>query len=103
MKKLLVCVATVLMLMTFTPIQSKAERNPIPVSAAEKEAAELKALIKRVHEINAMDRSTMSRAERREIRKELHAIKKEIKRHSGGTVYISGGLLVLILVLIIVF
>jgi predicted nucleic acid-binding Zn ribbon protein len=105
MKKLMVCIATTVMLLTCTPIQAKAENNPIPISATdtEKESAELKALIKRVNEINAMDRSTMTRAERKEIRKELHAIKKEVKRHGGGTVYISGGLLVLILVLIILF
>jgi hypothetical protein len=45
----------------------------------------------------------MSRAEKKEIRKELRAIKKEVNRHSGGAVYISGGLLIFLLVLIIIF
>jgi arginase family enzyme len=101
MKKLMVCVVTAVMLVTSTPVQSKTENNSIQISATETESAELKALIKRVNEINAMNRSTMSRAERKEIRKELREIKKEVKRHGGGTVYISGGLLMLIVVLII--
>lgn len=110
MKKLMVCIATTVMVLTCTSIQAKAENNPVPVTASdkgamtEKESAEVQALIKRVHEINAMDRSTMSKAERKEIRKELREIKKEVKRHGGGgAVYISGSLLVVILVLIIVF
>jgi hypothetical protein len=104
MKKVMACITTVFMLVAFTPSQANAETNPVPLSATEKESAELKALINRIHEINAMDRSTMSRAERKEIRKELREIKKEVKRHGGGgAVYISGSLLVVILILIIVF
>lgn len=102
MKKLISCVA-VLLLVTFTPIQSKAEKNPISISATEKKSAEVEALINRVNEINAMDRSAMSAKERKEIRKELRAIKREVNRHGGGAVYISGGLLVFILILIIIF
>jgi hypothetical protein len=112
MKKLMVFIATTVMLLTCPLIQSKAETNPVPVSASYKgamtekeiEAAKVEALIKRIHEINAMDRSTMTWAERKEIRKELREIKKEVKRHGGGgAVYISGSLLVVILILIILF
>ena len=113
MKKLIACIATALLLVTFTPLQSIAENakgiplgKPVVISATGKESAELKALINRVNEINAMDRSTMSRAEKKEIRKELRAIKREVNmhsQHSGGAVYISGGLLIFILILIIVF
>jgi Flp pilus assembly protein TadB len=103
MKKLFACIATALLLAAFTPIQSNAEKKPVSISTTGKESPELKALINRINEINAMDRSTMTRVERKEIRKELRAIKREAHRHSGGAVYISGGLLVVILILIIIF
>ena len=105
MKKLIAYFIAALMLVAFTPIQSiAAEKEPISFSTAKKESPELKALINRVNEINAMDRSTMSRSEKREIRKELRAIKREVNKHDGGgAVYISGGLLLLIIILIIVF
>jgi hypothetical protein len=100
-------VATVLLLVTITPVPSQAEKDPISVSpTTEKESMEFKALKERLNEIKAMDRSTMTRAEKKEIRKELRALKKEAMIHhsgGGGVVYISGGLLVLILVLLIIF
>jgi hypothetical protein len=101
MKKLMACTATAVMLVTITPIQSKAKKNPASISVTGKESAELAAITNRVTEINAMDRSTMSPSEKREIRKELRALKKEATQHSGG-VFISTGVLVLIIVLIII-
>jgi len=105
MKKLIAFIITALMLVSFNPIQSRAaEKDPKSISLTGKESPELTALINRVNEINAMDRSTMSKAEKKEIRKELRAIKKEAKRHDGGgVVFVSGGLLIFILVLLIVF
>jgi chemotaxis signal transduction protein len=102
MKKLWACIA-VLLSVTFTPIQSNAEKNPISISVTDVNSAEVKVLINRVNEINAMDRSAMSPAEKKEIRKELRAIKREVNKHSGGYVYISGGLLILIIILLIIF
>ncbi len=106
MKKLIACMAAALLLVTFAPIQSKAEteKNPTSISSTENESAEVKALINRVNEINAMDKSAMSSSEKKELRKELRSIKRDVNEHShGGAVYISGGLLVLIIVLIILF
>ena len=104
MKKLIVSIATALMLVTFTPIQSRAaEKEPPSISTTGKESPEVKALIDRVNEIKAMDRSTMSRAEKKEIRKELRALKREVNRHGGDVVVVSTGLLIVILILIIVF
>jgi Flp pilus assembly protein TadB len=107
MKKLIACIAAALLLVTFTPTQLHAEKKPGSTSVAGdtgEESAELKAIINRVNEINAMDRSDMTRLERKEIRKELRDLKREANRHSSsGAIYISGGLLVLILVLIIIF
>jgi hypothetical protein len=100
MKKLFVSIAATLLLVAFAPIQSNAasEKNP---NSIENASPEVKAMINRVNEINAMDRSAMSASEKKEIRKELRTIKREVNRNHGGTVYISGGVILLIIVLII--
>lgn len=104
MKKLIAYLAAALLLVTFAPIQSKAEteKNPTAISITENESAEVKAMINRVNEINAMDKSAMSSSEKKELRKELRTIKRDVNGHShGGTVYISGGVILLIILLII--
>lgn len=62
----------------------------------------------RMNEIFELDKSEMSRTERKEVRSELKSLKmdmKAINKHSGGhTVFIStGGLIIIILLLIIIF
>ncbi len=61
--------------------------------------AESQRLSNRLEEINTMDKSNLSRPQKRELRKEVKAIKKT---QDGGGVYISiGGLLLIIILLII--
>jgi hypothetical protein len=62
--------------------------------------AEMKVLTLRVEEIRDMDKNDMTKAEKRELRSELKAIKKEM-RDSGGVIYIGGATLILIIILII--
>lgn len=66
------------------------------------ETAEVNALIARVNEINAMDKTTLTSTERVALRKELRALKKEANERSGGVVYISVGLILLIILLILI-
>lgn len=61
---------------------------------------EMNVLTLRVEEIRDMDKTDMTKAEKRELRSELKAIKKEM-RDSGGVVYIGGATLILIIILII--
>ncbi|MDP3461506.1 MAG: hypothetical protein Q8S18_01825 [Bacteroidales bacterium] len=61
---------------------------------------EMKVLTLRVEEIRDMDKTDMTKVEKRELRNELKAIKKEM-RDSGGVVYIGGATLILIIILII--
>jgi hypothetical protein len=75
--------------------------NVTPVAAAPTETPEehLQRLERRLEEIKAMDFDKLSRAERRELRGEVRAIKKEAKAISG--VYISVGALLIIILLIV--
>lgn len=55
----------------------------------------------RLQEIKAIDKSALTKAEKKSLRKEVVDIKKEMKAISGG-VYLSIGALVLILILLII-
>jgi hypothetical protein len=103
MKKFTLAFVTAIMLLIMSPAQAKETSPAAPRSTAltAEESARVTALINRVNEINAMDRSTMTHTEKKELRKELRSIKREVNHSNGGVVYISGGLLVLIIVLII--
>lgn len=67
-------------------------------SAEAKAKAEL--LIKRLEEIKAMDKSDMSRAEKKALRKEVKEIKSTLKA-TGQGVYLSVGAIIIIILLLI--
>ncbi|WP_461788476.1 hypothetical protein [Pedobacter sp.] len=62
--------------------------------------AELNRIISRVEEIKAMDKSKLSREEKKELRKELKEMKKKANSMSGG-VYLSVGAIIIIILLLI--
>ena len=79
------------------------------VQAAEKEKttepvempAEVRVMIDRLEEIKAMDKSDLERSEKKALRKEVRAIKTQL-RTTGNGIYISAGALIIILLLIII-
>ena len=58
-------------------------------------------MTERLQEIKAIDKSSLTKSEKKELRKEVVEIKKEMKVISGG-VYVSIGALLLILILLII-
>lgn len=63
-------------------------------------AEEVNRLKTRVEEIRKMDKSEMTVAEKREMRKELKGIKENVRKN-GEVIYIGGGTLLLVIILII--
>lgn len=64
--------------------------------------ARIEALRTRVAQIKAMDRSTLTKAERKDLRREVTEIKKEVKKIEGKTFVLAlGGIVVAILLLIL--
>ena len=61
---------------------------------------EVARLTKRVEEIRSMDKSEMTVAEKREMRKELRGIKENVRKN-GEVIYISGGTLLIIILIIL--
>ncbi len=62
--------------------------------------AEIQIKLDRLEEIKKMDKSELSRAEKKELRKEVKTLKGEIKS-SGGGVYLSVGAIIIIILLLI--
>lgn len=65
------------------------------------DAIRAEVLLKRLDEIKALDKSEMTRPERRKLRKEVRTIKRELKDLGGG-IYISVGALIIIILLLII-
>ncbi|NML19732.1 hypothetical protein HHL16_02550 [Pseudoflavitalea sp. G-6-1-2] len=85
-----------------TPLNDPGKKEIATMTTAEKDAR-VAAIVKRVEEIRAMDRSSLSRTERKELRKELRSLNKEAKVFGRGGVYLSlGAILIIILLLILI-
>jgi hypothetical protein len=88
---------TLLMLMAFSPSALKAENvsNPVPV-----ESPEMNALKNRINEIKALDKSTLSKAEKKELRTELKSINQQLRSNNNG-IYLSVGAIIIVILLLI--
>ena len=104
MKKIILCLMAICLSLTFLPLQSNAATNAEPsslVAPKPAESAEVKTLELRLNEINAMDKSKLKSAEKKNLRKEVKSINHKL-RETGGVVYLSAGTIILILILLII-
>lgn len=74
--------------------------NAAPVVDPIEQKEQIQRLQNRLEEIKAIDKSTLSKEEKKALRGEVKQIKKEMKAISGG-VYLSVGAILLIALLII--
>ncbi|WP_296621999.1 hypothetical protein [Marivirga sp.] len=102
MKNIKVYIAIVALAFSFSPFSLKADTgnnvkssDPIPMTEIRSEK-----LINRLVEIKEMNLSDMNRAEKKELREEVRAANKELKK-AGGGLYISVGAIILIALLLI--
>ena len=103
MKKLTLLIMAFVMLAFFMPVsvQAAAATEPTPTTVVmSAEAIRANELLTRLDEINAVDKSNLSTTEKRELRNETRAIKKELRATSGG-VYLSVGAILVIILLIV--
>ncbi|MFV8269942.1 hypothetical protein ACNQGP_08390 [Flavobacterium sp. GT2N3] len=102
MKKVTVYLMMMVLSLSFVPTQMlAAEKNPTSVSNNPKEVpAEVKVLLNRLDEIKAMDKSSLNSSEKKELRKEVRAIKAELKS-TGNGVYLSVGAIIIVILLLI--
>lgn len=105
MKKVINTLAIVALLFIMAPLQADARTKSVlrtrPVTESSASDAErARVLTSRLEEIKAMDKSSLSRAEKRQLRHEVRSIEKEMKTMSSG-VYISIGALLIIIIIIL--
>jgi Skp family chaperone for outer membrane proteins len=107
MKKLITFLLAVILSLTILPVRSYASAKAAPTvlviakpDETTSEAAEAKALLSRLDEIKTMDKTKLKASDKKNLRKEVRSIKRELKDISGG-VYISAGALIVILILLI--
>lgn len=84
---------------SFAPVAVKPPTE-LTNDLTEEQKARLEAIKNRVEEIKAMDRSALTKAERKALKKELKDMKKEAKALRGG-VYLSVGAIIIIILLLI--
>jgi len=78
---------------TVDPVKTEISNDPAA-------AAKTEVLLNRLKEIKDMDKSDLSRAERKALRKEVKEIKATMKA-SGNGVYLSVGAIIIIILLLI--
>ena len=103
MKKITFClIASCMMFLTFQPSQTFAATKPTTVEITNTaEAAKAKTMILRLNEIKEMDKSKLTFADKKSLRKEVRTINRELKTMNGG-VYLSVGAIIIIILLLII-
>ena len=102
MKKLIYSLILIFTLGISANTVSAAENNKAKTEMTAEQKVQLERITNRVEEIRAMDKSDLSKSERKELRKELRELKKQA-RAAGGGVYLSvGAIIIIILVLILI-
>jgi len=107
MKKRIYQLAFVLLL-SVTALNSQAnatandfDKDKIAAMSKEEKLARVKAIEIRLNEIKAMDKSTLTRTEKKELRHELRDMRKEARVLEGRGVYLSVGAIIIIILLLI--
>ena len=90
---------TLLMVLTMSLIPTLSSANTATTPNSEI-PAKVQVMLDRLEEIKEMDKSDLSRAERKELRKEVRTIKKTLKS-TGNGVYLSVGAIIIIIPLLI--
>ena len=105
MKK--ICVATLMMLLCFNTITANAaDKNSLKarvenMTEEQKEARYLE-MKQRVNEIKNMDKSSLTKDEKKQLRSELKDLNQEAKAIGRGGIYISTAALIIIILLLII-
>ncbi|WP_257659126.1 hypothetical protein [Parapedobacter lycopersici] len=105
--KIYALLAVMMLAFTFSAPASARTEEENPGNKTELTQAEIDARLTemraRVAEIKAMDRSSLSKEERRALRKELREMNRQARSWGSGGVYLSvGAIIIIILVLILI-
>lgn len=107
MKHLVIASILLFLVLSIYPRFSYAESvkksdKVLVVKTTSAEDAMANALITRLNQINAMDKSNLSSDQKHELRRQVKSIHNQLRYVHGG-IYISGGALLIIIILLIIF
>lgn len=101
MKKLIIYSLICILGLSLMPMPLQARPNPVATnSTTPVENPQAQVLLSRLEEIKAMDKTALTSSERKDLRKEVKSIKKELKTMDQG-VYLSVGAIIIIVLLLI--
>jgi hypothetical protein len=100
MKKLMYIAFSFMMLLSTVNIASAKDKGDKALTAEQQ--VKLEQLTNRVEQIRSMDKSTLSRTEKRALRTELKQMKKEANAISNGGIYLSVTALLVIIILLLI-
>ncbi len=104
MKKTITCLLLICLSVTYFPVQSFAASAPVNAESGRVTnpvTGDPSSTLLRLKEIQGMDRSALSSAERKSLRKEVRSLKHKIKRDGNKGVYLSVGAIIIIILLLI--
>ncbi len=105
MKRIAVLLMTILLSFSIVPSYATLETTPTTSSTSATANSAAKAasqvLISRLDEIKAMDKTNMSSADKKVLRKEVKSIRKTLRYEHGG-IYLSLGAIIIIVLLLII-
>jgi len=104
MKKVMLYALSVVTFLMINPafLSANVEPNPIAIVEPNPEDAEkILMLNTRLVQINELDRSALTKSEKKDLKKEKREINKELKALGSGGVYLSVGALLIIVLLVI--
>ena len=104
MKKLPIYLMMMVLSLSVIPTTISAkEKNPTAITANPTEVpAAVRVMYDRLEEIKAMDKSSMTSVEKKELRKEVRAIKANLKATNNGVYLSVGAIIIIILILILI-
>jgi hypothetical protein len=88
------------LLLTIFTLSNNIPNEKAPITNTAEEKAKVDLMVKRIKEIRDMDKSDLSRVERKALRKEVREIKATLKASNNG-VYLSVGAIIIIILLLI--
>lgn len=102
MKKFIYALVLVFTLGISTNTVSAAEDKKAKTEMTAEQKAQFERIVNRVEEIRKMDKSNLSREEKRALRKELKEMKQQARVLQKGVYLSVGAIIIIILVLIII-
>lgn len=100
MKKIIYTLTAVIMLSFSANSVHASDKAPVK-NLTESQQQQIQQIQQRVEAIRDMDKSGLSRQERKELRSELRDMKEQARAVSGGGVYLSVGAIIIIILLLI--